>query len=42
VHGLAHHVVAAEEKLMLLTPPLVRAPGRFCLIQRTASMKSSA
>ncbi len=26
----------------LLTPPLTLAPGRFCLIQRVASMKSTA
>ena len=29
-------------KLMLLTPPLVFAPGHSCLIRRTASMKSTA
>ncbi len=31
-----------NEKLTLLTPPLTFAPGRLSLIQRVASMKSTA
>ena len=31
-----------NENEMLLMPPLMRAPGRFSLIQRVASMKSTA
>ena len=31
-----------NEKLTFDTPPLTFAPGKFCLIQRVASMKSTA
>ena len=39
----SHRFVAAEaESMTLLTPPETLAPGRFCLIQRVALMKSTA
>ena len=42
VHRLAHGLLPRKEKEMLLMPPLTRARGRFSLIQRVASMKSTA
>ena len=43
VHGFAHGVVAAEGKGNVADAAAdLCAPGRFCLIQRVASMKSTA
>jgi hypothetical protein len=41
MHGLAHGLVAAEREREFETPPEMWACGRFCLIQRVASMKST-
>jgi len=42
VHRLAHGIVARKPNDTFETPPLTFACGKFCLIQRVASMKSTA